>query len=339
MPCPQCDSDEFSPSGVCLICGFHLPKQDPIPEDDPGEEVIEEAIEEDNDTDNISGAINIDYSEGTKELQQENTIPDWRQELSERLNAIKQKRALAATGTRQENKTTPVGGTQLKPVEITVPIQPKPTKKPAPKPSMPRPAAPRQITLQPVHSELASDNNPVTSPDPREIQNLIDNAVSRQVDQALSIPDIDFLKANKPESFVEQEGKLILLSRTLSGLIDLILVMFCTGLCLISADLSSGIVVLDKASLISISLLFLFNHFLYSLFFLSASGQTIGMMITDLHVVGINNTRPSIRRVWNRSWAFLISLLVMGIGLILCLFDRDNRCFHDRLSGTFVVRL
>ena len=39
-----------------------------------------------------------------------------------------------------------------------------------------------------------------------------------------------------------REGKLILLSRTLSGLVDLLIVVLCTGVFIIAADYFSGIV-------------------------------------------------------------------------------------------------
>ena len=83
----------------------------------------------------------------------------------------------------------------------------------------------------------------------------------------------------------DDEGKLILLSRTLSGLVDLIIVLLCSGVCIIAADFFSGIIALDTISYLIFSVLFLLIYFFYSLFFLAASNQTIGMMITDLRVV------------------------------------------------------
>jgi len=131
----------------------------------------------------------------------------------------------------------------------------------------------------------------------------------------------------------------MLLSRTLSGLIDLIVVVLCTGGFILAADHFAGIVILDSISLFDYSALFLMTYILYSIFFLAACGQTIGMMITDLRVVGSGRKRPSVSRLLGRCLGYLLSLLVLGIGLLWSLFDRESLCFHDRVSLTRVVRV
>jgi uncharacterized RDD family membrane protein YckC len=142
-----------------------------------------------------------------------------------------------------------------------------------------------------------------------------------------------------PEPGPDQEGKLILLSRTLSGLVDWIVIAFCTGAFIVAADYFSGIIALDRISLLLFFALFLLNYFLYSLFFLAASNQTIGMMITDLRVVGVANNRPSLGQLARRCCGYFMSVCFVGIGLVSALFDRGSLCFHDRISGTRVVRI
>ena len=142
-----------------------------------------------------------------------------------------------------------------------------------------------------------------------------------------------------PAPVPDQEGKLILLSRTLSGLVDLLIVVFCTGAFIVAADYFSGIIALDPISLILFFVLFLLSFFLYSLFFLAASNQTIGMMITDLRVVGADSKRPSLGQLVRRCCGYFASLFFLGIGLVSALFDRGSLCFHDRISGTRVVRI
>ena len=137
----------------------------------------------------------------------------------------------------------------------------------------------------------------------------------------------------------DDEGKLILLSRTLSGLVDLIIVLLCSGVCIIAADFFSGIIALDTVSYLIYSVLFLLTYFFYSIFFLAASSQTIGMMITDLRVVDADGGRPSISQLLRRGFGHLASLLVLGLGLLWSLFDRESQCFHDRISDTRVIRL
>jgi hypothetical protein len=63
------------------------------------------------------------------------------------------------------------------------------------------------------------------------------------------------------------------------------------------------------------------------------------MMITDLRIIGIRGSRPSIAQLFCRCFGYLMSASVLGAGLLWSLFDRNNMCFHDRLSNTSVTRL
>jgi uncharacterized RDD family membrane protein YckC len=112
------------------------------------------------------------------------------------------------------------------------------------------------------------------------------------------------------------------------------------GSFIIAADWFSGIIVLDAVSLLGFAALSVLTYFVYSLYFLylTASKQTIGMMITELRVIGIEETRPRFHKLLQRCFWHLISLLIFGIGLLWGIFDRNNMCLHDRLSNTRVIR-
>jgi len=119
----------------------------------------------------------------------------------------------------------------------------------------------------------------------------------------------------------------------------LIIILLCTGVLFIAADFFSGIIALDTVSYLCFSGLFLLMYFFYSLFFLASSNQTIGMMITDLRVVGLYEERPSLGQLFRRCWGYLASILGFGFGLLWGLFDRESFCFHDRISDTHVIRM
>jgi uncharacterized RDD family membrane protein YckC len=329
MGCPQCESNEISPSGVCLICGYQIPadssaEQSKIVKEEPSSH---------------SGAIEVDYAEGAPESPEKEDLPPWRQELSDRLSEIKKKREAVSAG-GQEGKNTSASPAQTKPVETLSVLQARLAEKmPARKIQPPLVPPPRQRPLEPLVPETPPANTSPRPADRAEVQNLIDSVISRQLSNPVSPSGIAKLPRYEPIPDIEQEGKLILLSRTLSGLVDWIVIVLCTGLFIIAADYFSGIIVLDHISLIDFSALFLLNYFLYSFFFLAASNQTIGMMITDLRVVGPDLGRPTMNQILRRCFVYLASLLVLGIGLLLSLFDRENLCFHDRHSGTHVIRL
>jgi uncharacterized RDD family membrane protein YckC len=283
--------------------------------------------------------IEIDYSEGKPESSEKSEIPEWRQQLSQRLHEIKQRKETAAASHGEakfpapQAKTESLSALQARLLE----------RMPVRKPPAPPVAAPRQKTLEPLKPEPVTQAVPTANP--QEIRSLIDNAVSRQASPMAGpgAPAREFettgLAGYVPELAESEEGKLILLSRTLAGLVDLIVVLLCTGGFIIAADVFSGVVSLDYLSLVIFSALFLLNYFVYSLFFLSASSQTIGMMMTDLRVVGTDERRPSIGRLAGRCCGHLLSVFGLGIGLLWSLFNRESLCFHDRLSGTRVVRV
>jgi uncharacterized RDD family membrane protein YckC len=329
MGCPQCQSDEISPAGVCLICGYRLAPEPSDPNTEAGEQ----------DANGPSGLIEIDYSGGTAEASEKNEVPPWRQQLSQRLHEIKQKKESLAAG-QQESRVPPAAISQAK-AETLSSLQARLKKVSAPKPQAPPVPPPRQKTLQPLGPEAApkSAAPPPPPAEPQEIRNLIDTAISKQVSQTGAPSGISQSPGYVPEPAADLEGKLILLSRTLSGLVDLIVVALCTGAFIVAADYFSGIVALDRMSLMLFFVLFLLNFFLYSLFFLAASNQTIGMMITDLRVVGADNKRPALGQLARRCCGYFASLFFVGIGLVSALFDRGSLCFHDRISGTHVVRI
>jgi len=134
------------------------------------------------------------------------------------------------------------------------------------------------------------------------------------------------------------EGRLIFLSRTLSGLIDLFLIALFSGIFLFLADYFTNAPILSSIRVISFAALFLIIYLLYSIFFLGTSRQTIGMMATDLRVVGMNQEWVSMSQVVRRSAVFPVSLFGLGIGLLAGVFSRKCLCLHDRLSKTCVVR-
>jgi len=83
-----------------------------------------------------------------------------------------------------------------------------------------------------------------------------------------------------------QTNKLILLSRTLAGLIDLIVIIVGGSACVFTVDVLEGISVFDSVSVTHYLLLLLLTYFVYSMFFLCTGTQTIGMMLTYLRLTG-----------------------------------------------------
>jgi uncharacterized RDD family membrane protein YckC len=293
MNCPQCQSSEISSSRICLVCGYHL---------DGKTEITEEIKKEE-----AAPASPATSSGGD--------LPPWRQELSERLRAIKQdkesKKAALPAIAPVASADSPQR--QRNPVPLARQTHSEP------KSRMP---APQQKLLTPIDPK-----------DPKEVEKLIDKAVRRK---SIHSSEAQMSELAMP---VPYEDKLILLSRTLSGLIDLMLITLCAGIFIIASDYFSGIIALDSISIAGYAALFLLIYLIYSIFFLAASTQTIGMMITDLRLVGNDGRRPFLYQIIGRCFVFLFSLFGLGIGLAWSLFNNDSACFHDLISRTRVIRI
>jgi uncharacterized RDD family membrane protein YckC len=75
----------------------------------------------------------------------------------------------------------------------------------------------------------------------------------------------------------------------------------------------------------------------YLVGFTTASGQTIGKMITGVRVVGDTSSRVPLGHAIVRAAATLVTILSLGLGYLPVFFGRDRRALHDRLAGTRVV--
>ena len=348
MNCPHCLVIELDASGSCPRCGYRAAEEsresgrDGSPSPDGADADAAGAAP-------ASGEVAPapDADTAGPESAGEEVVPGWRKELSERLRAIKMKKeAHVAPARSTAASPEPAGGDSPDAAAAALRaeiMERMKTRKPAPRPPVP---VPLQKKLEPLKA-VPPAARPAPA-DPRRIQSLIDSAVSRKpvaapaaapspVPPAVAPPATEHAAPGEWGA-TDAEGKLILLSRTLSGLVDLICIVVCAGIFVVAADAFSGILVLDAVSFVHFAVLFLLTYFVYSVFFLTSSSQTIGMMITDLRVEGMDGERPSLGQLLGRCGGHLVSLFGLGLGLLWGLMNRDNLCLHDRISGTRVVR-
>jgi uncharacterized RDD family membrane protein YckC len=335
MKCPECESSEIDQTGTCPSCGFH---SDPHP---AGQERQTKA------------AAAVAGAEEHQPLPQQQELPQWRIELSRRLQEIKEKR-----GGKGPDPVLPL------PFPQSEAAPPKP-EEPASRPSR-RAAAANKVRKSAERArasvQAASDEPPAAALQAKAAEgspagSMADVSLRPAAAQAASsgevrhlIDDLVSMHAGKPEpapapvmDAVEEESgseaRLVLLSRTLSGIIDMLAVFICTVGFVLAEDVFSGLEFFDLTSFIDAGLVFFATYFLYSLFFLGASNQTIGMMITRLRLVGMDGKRPALRRIIGRCVLYLPSVFLLGIGLLWGCFDREAMCLHDRFSGTRIEPL
>jgi uncharacterized RDD family membrane protein YckC len=140
------------------------------------------------------------------------------------------------------------------------------------------------------------------------------------------------------ESAIEEEeqriSKEILFSRFLSGIVDLVLPMLMGFAFTIVASFLLDFDLFAPSSMKWIGLFALSFFFFNSLFFFLTSGQTPGMVVTDLQLVGEHKTDDiTLTAILLRVMFFLPSALTV-VGLGWAIFDPLCRCLHDLVSGT-----
>ena len=78
---------------------------------------------------------------------------------------------------------------------------------------------------------------------------------------------------------------------------------------------------------------------LYAVLSWRNGGQTLGMRPWRLRVTAADGTAPAWRALWLRFAVATPSLLLGGLGFWWAWLDRDRLTWHDRASGTRMVRV
>lgn len=68
-------------------------------------------------------------------------------------------------------------------------------------------------------------------------------------------------------------------------------------------------------------------------------GQTLGMRPWRLKVTAADGSAPARKQLWKRYAMATLSLLPGGLGFWWAWFDKERLTWHDRVSGTRMIRL
>ena len=149
---------------------------------------------------------------------------------------------------------------------------------------------------------------------------------------------VDFSVSTSEERVASEKGLSheVLFSRMLAGIIDIFLPVLIAVVFSFSA---AKILNFDFFSATSLHLgivIALSFFFLNSFFFLILSGQTPGMYLTDLRLVGEESETVPFQSLVIRICLFL-PVVATVVGLLWSIFDPWCRGAHDRVSGTRVI--
>jgi uncharacterized RDD family membrane protein YckC len=88
-----------------------------------------------------------------------------------------------------------------------------------------------------------------------------------------------------------------------------------------------------------LQLFFIVAPLLFFGWFWTHGGQTLGMRAWRLKLLADSGEPVSARQAIVRFFAACLSALVLALGYLWVLFDRDRKSWHDHISGTRLVML
>lgn len=83
--------------------------------------------------------------------------------------------------------------------------------------------------------------------------------------------------------------------------------------------------------------LFLGISALYQTYLGGILGQTLGKRLLGIRVISARGQAPGPVLATLRFLTMLLSLALLGLGWLWCIFDRERRALHDHLSGSYVI--
>lgn len=77
----------------------------------------------------------------------------------------------------------------------------------------------------------------------------------------------------------------------------------------------------------------------YFILFVGWRGQTAGKMLLGLKIIRVTGMEVGYARAFVRWVGQLLGFLIFGMGFLMAAFSRRKQGLHDKLAGTYVVRL
>ena len=133
------------------------------------------------------------------------------------------------------------------------------------------------------------------------------------------------------------KGVASLAERRRAAIVDAGLLVFSYGGMLALFSVLGGHIGFNKLDLTIAGATFALFYAQYFALFTVFGGSTPGMMLLSLRVVSFNGGMPTSRQMAWRSFGYLISAGTCFLGFIWALWDEDQLCWQDRISQTYLT--
>jgi hypothetical protein len=125
--------------------------------------------------------------------------------------------------------------------------------------------------------------------------------------------------------------------RRRAAIVDVGLLLFSYGGMLALFTVLGGHIGLNKIDLSVAGATFALFYAQYFALFTVFGGSTPGMMLRGLRVVSFDGGIPTSRQMAWRSFGYLISAGTCFLGFVWALWDEDQLCWQDRISKTYLT--
>jgi uncharacterized RDD family membrane protein YckC len=294
-------------------------------------------------------------------------VPEWRKQLSQRVREVQEQRAREAAendaATRAAESVTcelPSGQLELVPDREQAPMNPIVSKalqrverarrsetidadysrtptaaafapdeltEPEPVESAEE-AKPKLTIVTPSVNEIAAEE---TQPKPKPIRVISDSVNDRALsylDNCLNLSDsTDTALSNLPSK----------IRRMFAAMIDLVFAGVLVAPVAVLIEIGNGKWQDPRTAGMMAGAGFV-AFVLYQTVIVALTGRTVGMRVCALRVMDLRTRMiPTGGQSVKRAVAFVVSLVLGGLGILFALVDRDGRTVHDRFSKTVVI--
>jgi uncharacterized RDD family membrane protein YckC len=167
---------------------------------------------------------------------------------------------------------------------------------------------------------------------------------AERIEIDINQPTLPFESSESPVSMSRedqvQKGLLAaaLAPRARAGIIDALFVVGCFLIFLLIVFFVPEFVLFTKSSIMGMGSVLLLIFLSYIGTFTALGARTLGMDHEHLEVVTYQGNPITVQEARLRSFGYLISLGCFGLGFLWALFDPEQLTWHDKISRTLVVR-